>query len=115
MQRAFASTERTIVIISPDYLSSSYRLSEWSATFTQDPAGALRHFILIQVEETKIPGSLQQITSIDLVGLTEPAARGALIDVVRQRLKPTHVPMFPGPKPEDSPTPRFPRDIAVNG
>ena len=39
MQRAAAEAERTIAVLSPDYLASLYTQPEWAAAFAQDPTG----------------------------------------------------------------------------
>ena len=42
MQTAAAEAERTLLVLSDDYLKSSFGRSEWAAAFAQDPTGAAR-------------------------------------------------------------------------
>jgi hypothetical protein len=42
MQRAAAAAERTIAVLSPDYLQSAYAAPEWAAAFARDPRGLQR-------------------------------------------------------------------------
>src|SRR3954465_2146771 len=37
MQRAIQGTEKTIAVLSPDYLASSFTAPEWAAVFAEDP------------------------------------------------------------------------------
>ena len=39
MQKAAADADRTIMVLSPDYLKSQFASSEWAAAFAQDPMG----------------------------------------------------------------------------
>ncbi len=39
MQQASAAAERTIAVLSPDYLTSPFTRPEWQAAFAQDPTG----------------------------------------------------------------------------
>ncbi len=39
MHRALSTSERTIAILTPDYLRSDFGTAEWLATFTHDPTG----------------------------------------------------------------------------
>jgi hypothetical protein len=39
MQRAASEAKRTIAILSPNYISSSFTQPEWTAAFAKDPKG----------------------------------------------------------------------------
>src|SRR5438094_6558287 len=39
IQRAAMQAERTIAVISPNYLTALYAQPEWASAFTQDPTG----------------------------------------------------------------------------
>ncbi len=39
MHNAAADCDRTIAVLSPDYLTSGFAASEWAAAFAQDPTG----------------------------------------------------------------------------
>ena len=40
MQRAATEADRTIMVLSPDYLKSQFASPEWAAAFAQDPRGS---------------------------------------------------------------------------
>jgi hypothetical protein len=98
MNRAAAESNRTLAVISPDYLEKSkFGNSEWAAAFAKDPEGFRRHLVPARVRECRIEGLLKQIVYIDLVGKTESESRLALLNGVRgKRAKPTESPPFPG-------------------
>jgi tetratricopeptide (TPR) repeat protein len=90
MDRAVSGAERTIALLSPDYLAARYPQSEWSAAFANDK------LLPVRVRECEIKGVLAPIAYIDLVGLTEIAATGALLEGARHgRAKPATAPRFP--------------------
>ncbi len=105
--------QRTIAVLSHDYLASLYTQPEWAAAFAQDPTGARGILLPIRVRECALTGLLSPIIYSDLVGLDASAAREKLLaDVRRERAKPTQPPAFP----ENSvrPTtaqPRFPGQL----
>jgi hypothetical protein len=109
MNRAASEAERTIAILSPEYLRATYSESEWAAAFAKDPTGEKGFLLPVRVEECELSGLLSQIVYVDLVGLDEAAARHALLEgVKRSRAKPTHPPAFPSPtrsKPRPYPGP----------
>jgi hypothetical protein len=98
MQRAAASAERTIAILSPDYLKSRFGAPEWAAAFAQDPEGMKRSLIPVRVHDCALEGILRTIVHIDLVDVVDEAtARKRLLDgVSAKRGKPERAPMFPG-------------------
>jgi hypothetical protein len=99
MQEATTKAERTIIVLSPDYLDSIYKQPEWAAAFGRDPTGQQGTLLPIQVREckNKLKGLFAQIILIDLVGLNEIEARKTLFDgIYHRRSKPTRIPDFPG-------------------
>jgi hypothetical protein len=100
MQAAAISTERTIVVLSPDYFDSRYTKAEWLQRFFEDPDGTHRAVIPIRVKPCELQGMLATIIYIDLVGKDEEAAKRELTrhiaSLVTGRLRPTSKPMFPG-------------------
>ncbi len=97
MQNGATEAERTIAVLSPDFLKSEYTAPEWAAAFAQDPTGAKRRLIPVRVRECKPTGLLAPIAYIDLVGLDEPAAKAELLAGVKSgRAKPSAAPPFPG-------------------
>jgi hypothetical protein len=97
MQRAAATAERTIALLSPDYLKSKFAAPEWAAAFAQDPEGMKRSLVPVRVRECALEGLLRAIVHIDLVGLHEADARKRLLDgLSAKRAKPDRRPAFPG-------------------
>jgi hypothetical protein len=97
MQSAAAQAGRTIVVLSPDYLKSQFASPEWAAAFAQDPQGEKRVLVPIVVRECNPTGLLRPIIHINLVNLTETAARSSLIAGLNAtRAKPSDRPVFPG-------------------
>jgi hypothetical protein len=75
MQRAAEQAERTIAVLSPDYLTSQFTQPEWAAAFGQDPTGENSTLLPVRVRECDPQGLLRQIVHVDLVGLKKLAAR----------------------------------------
>ena len=89
MQRAATEAERTIAVLSPDFLTAPFTQPEWAAAFAQDPTGKNRTLIPVRVRECKTEGLLPQIIYIDLVGLPESEAADRLLSgVSEERAKP---------------------------
>ncbi len=110
MQSAASGAERTIAVLSPDYLTSSFTEPEWAAPFAQDPTGVKGLLLPVRVRECDPQGLLSQIVYIDIVGLLETAAKNALLaGVVRGRVPPANRPDFPGTQRRPATQrPRFP-------
>ncbi|NET37671.1 MAG: toll/interleukin-1 receptor domain-containing protein [Cyanothece sp. SIO1E1] len=96
MQRAAAETTRTIAVFSETYLKSAYTQPEWAAAFAQDPSALERKLIPVRVKECKPEGMLKPIVYVDLVGASKVEAKQKLLEMLRDRLKPTQEPDFPG-------------------
>jgi hypothetical protein len=98
MNRAASESNRTLAVVSPDYLEKSkFGSPEWASAFAKDPEGYRRHLVPVRVRECKIEGLLKQIVYIDLVGKTESESQLALLNGVRgKRAKPAKSPPFPG-------------------
>lgn len=115
MQKAASSSERTIAILSAEYLNALYTQPEWAAAFVQDPTGTRGLLIPIRVSECELTGLLKPITYIDLVGQSESRAKELLIKGVSGgRPKPVDRPAFPGGSGAASHVnvekPRFPQE-----
>jgi tetratricopeptide (TPR) repeat protein len=112
MDRAARLAERTIAVLSPDYIKAVYTQPEWAAAFRLDPTGEGGTLVPVQVRECRheLKGLLRQIISIDLVGLDESTAQETLLEGIRhERNKPTTAPLFPGSIPRSVPAqPDFP-------
>jgi hypothetical protein len=50
MQKAATEAERTIMVLSPDYLKSQFGSAEWAAAFAEDPEGLARKLLPIMGE-----------------------------------------------------------------
>ena len=97
MQKAASEAERTILVLSPDYLKSEFTPSEWAAAMAHDPQGKQRKLIPIVVRRCDAPGLLTAIVHINLVDQDEASARKLVIDGVKTtRAKPAQRPTFPG-------------------
>jgi len=118
MQKAAAGTERTVAILSPDYLKSRFSAAEWAAAFAKDPTGEKGILLPVRVREVELAGLLPQVVYIDLVGRDEDTSRERLLaGIKRERAKPAGKPAFPGPRPlfpgslKGNPTPALPLDV----
>ena len=107
MHSASQAAERTIAVLSPDYLEAPYTLAEWAAAFAEDPTAKQGKLLPIRVRECDPGGLLRLIVYIDLVGLpAEDAKRTLLGGVARGRTKPSSAPLFPSfAAPAPRPTP----------
>ncbi len=110
MNKATIEAERTMPVLSPDYLSAEFTQPEWFAAFARDPKGEKGILVPVLVRECNLEGLLAQIVHIKLVGLDEAAAKTALLDgIKRGRGKPATEPSFPAAAPRSVPVkPRFP-------
>ncbi|HEX9987019.1 MAG TPA: FxSxx-COOH system tetratricopeptide repeat protein [Chloroflexia bacterium] len=96
MDRATREAERTIAVLSDDYLNAKFTRREWAAAFAKDPEGDRHTLIPVLVGECKVEGLLNQIVHIKLVDLDEPMALQALLEGVKSRRgKPISAPGFP--------------------
>lgn len=97
MQRAVNESRRTLIVLSPDFLTSQYAAPEWAAAFALDPTGAQGRLLPVRVRECQPTGLLAQIVYIDLVGLkSRQEARERLLQGASQaRAKPHDEPDMP--------------------
>ena len=97
MQKATMNTERTIAVLSQDYLASKFTQPEWNAAFARDPTGENGLLLPVKVRECELTGLLPQIVYIDLTSLSpENAVETLLTGAKRGRAKPLVPPNFPG-------------------
>lgn len=97
MQQAVIASNRTILVLSPDYMKSAFTAPEWAAAFVDDPQGFERKIVPILVEDCVIEGLLKPIVQIRLVGLSEDVARTTLINGIKKdRVVLREAPPFPG-------------------
>lgn len=109
MQQATIESSRTIALLSPDYIRSVHGEAEWRVAYANDPTGEKGLLVPVRIAKVDPPGLLSTRVGINLVGLTEDAARVALLEGVRRtRAKPASGPVFPGRE-----SPVFPPSEAV--
>jgi TIR domain len=97
MQKAASEADRTIMVLSPDYLKSQFTSPEWAAAFVQDPQGIRRKLLPVVVRKCNPPGLLKSVVHVDLTETDEASARQRLLDGVKaERAKPRQRPKFPG-------------------
>jgi hypothetical protein len=95
---------RTIAVLSPDYINAQYTQPEWAAAFAQDPMGEKGTLLPIRVKPFEAKGLINQIVYIDVWELDEPSAKAALLTgVVQGRVKPQVSPCFPGKRGHTKP------------
>lgn len=96
MNRAMWESERTIAVLTPNYLIALYTQPEWGNAFRLDPAGEKDLLIPVRVRPVDLTGVLAQIVYVDLVNLDEKTAVERLLKRVRgERGKPSSSPAFP--------------------
>lgn len=112
MHKAASEAERTIAVLSPDYLTALYTEPEWAAALGRDPTGAKALLVPVRIRECDPKGLLPQITYVDLVGLDDATAKEVLLTRVKgERLKPTSAPQFPGSPAHPAKAPTFPGGV----
>ena len=90
MDEASAKAERTLAVLSPEYLQSYFCKLEWSAAQRRD------RLLLVRVKKADVDGILGPSVYIDLHGKSEADALSALLDGVKKgRAKPKTAPAFP--------------------
>jgi TIR domain len=115
MDNATKQCERTIAVVSQDYLDAEFTVPEWATQFAQDPKGLGRRLVPVRVTPCDIEGLLGQVIYCDLAGLDEEVARKRLLAQLSPgRTKPAVAPRFPGITKEPIfPTPQKPRAAAA--
>ncbi len=106
MHRALQQSARVLAVFTPAYMDSGFCQPEWQAAFAEDPTGEKGLLVLIRVTDFTPDGLLRGRTYIDLVGLSDSAARDRLLDRLKTgRAKPATAPVFP---PSGAAAPVFP-------
>jgi formylglycine-generating enzyme required for sulfatase activity len=96
MDRATKECDRTVAVLSPEYLAKVYTQAEWKAAFAKDPTGEKRVLLPIRIRECEIEGLLGQVVYLDLLGLAEEEARERLWrNLGGERAKPSRPPAYP--------------------
>ncbi|WP_083532887.1 toll/interleukin-1 receptor domain-containing protein [Bosea sp. WAO] len=100
MQRATSQADRTVLVLSPDYLRSGMASSEWARAFNRDPEGLERKLLPVMVRRCEPDGLLASIVQVRIDAMDEDAARDAVLaSASRARAKPSGPPPFPGHPP----------------
>src|SRR6266542_2232550 len=60
MQRAATEAERTLAVLTPNYLASRFTQPEWAAAFERDPTGERGLLVPVRVREWDLQGLLSQ-------------------------------------------------------
>ncbi len=96
MERIAKEADRTIVVLSSDYLASGPIADEWAEAFPQDPTGRIGRVVPVRVKDVHLGGLLASVVYVDLVGLGEVEARERLLSSVSRPLaQPASPPEFP--------------------
>jgi hypothetical protein len=82
MHRGIDDAKRMILVLSPAFLVAKFPEAEWTAKLATDPTGDRRTLIPVRVRECAPPGLLRPIPYIDLVGLTDKAARTKFLNEI---------------------------------
>lgn len=111
MNQGVARAARVVAVLSPNYLASMYGTAEWQAAWADDPQGEKRKLITIRVRGDHPTGLLAAVVGIELIGLSEAAARQRprtdIATAMRGRAKPGSPPPFPLPRAVQA-EPQFP-------
>jgi hypothetical protein len=95
MHDALTTTDKLVLVLSEEYLASSFTSSEWNAVFRLDPVGLERKLIPIRVRPCAPEGLLGPIVYLDLVGRSEAEAYKLVVSALHSRNKPDARPKFP--------------------
>jgi hypothetical protein len=110
MNRAHEQANRTLAVLSDNYLESDFTFAEWSARFGQDPAAREDRLVPVRVGPvTRREHILATRVYADLTNCREDEARERLLQRVRKatdpyyRSKPSDRPGFPSGSPRKVP------------
>jgi hypothetical protein len=97
MHNASVVAEKTIAVLSAQYLEKAFPASEWASAFASDPHGAQHTLIPVRVENISPDGLLSALVYIDLFNYSnEKSATKVLLDGVSgKRKKPSKAPKYP--------------------
>lgn len=96
MVNAMKKADKTVIVLSQNYVKALYTQPEWADAFRRDPTGELDILIPVRISNLEMPPILAQIVYVDLVGLDEVDARSRLLGRLQgKRGKPEKAPVFP--------------------
>ncbi|MFC4591848.1 toll/interleukin-1 receptor domain-containing protein [Sphaerisporangium corydalis] len=97
MDHALATCQRTLGVLSPNYLASLFTRAEWTAAYRQTLLGGKRRFIPVRVAACDVAPLLGPLVYVDLVGVEENEARDRLLAGVADSVsRSPRDPRFPG-------------------
>ncbi|MEN8447018.1 MAG: toll/interleukin-1 receptor domain-containing protein, partial [Cyanobacteria bacterium J06555_13] len=95
MQKATVETDKTLMVLSEDYLNAVFTHPEWATAFADDPRGLQRKILPIKVRACNPEGLIRSMIYVDLVGLERETAQQKILEALPERLKPDSEPPFP--------------------
>lgn len=95
MQNAVKSCNRTVIVLSQNYLDSEYCQAEWAAAYNCDPTGENKKLIPIRVDDVNPQGLLSSVIYIDLYNCNEESAKKKLLNGIDENENPRKKPKFP--------------------
>jgi len=101
MHGALKSAQRLILVLSPDYLSSKFAESEWTAAFVSDPTNMKSTLIPVRVRDCQPDGLLKPIVYIDLINLSPEQAHQKFISEIKAAIKGKRKTRSDNPSPEE--------------
>jgi tetratricopeptide (TPR) repeat protein len=105
IDRAIRTARRTIVVLSPAYLESSYASSEWATALVQSPANEERRVLPVRVRPCEPSGLLGSFRYLELVGKGEVSAREDLLRAIGDKpVEHVAAPNWPNPSNADPPS-----------
>lgn len=96
MQNALQQSNKTIVVLSKNYVNSDFCLPEWAASFVQDPVGKLNTLIPVRVDDITPMGLFAPIVYIDISDKDEQGATVELLKGIGVTSTLREKPSFPG-------------------
>jgi hypothetical protein len=79
LRKAYAASQRTIVVLSRHLMEALSTEPEWQSAWARLAAPKDRKVVLVRIEECELEGAFAGVDYIDLAGLDEKAARRALL------------------------------------
>ena len=83
MKKAADECERTIAVLSPNYIGTIYTHEEWAVAFVRDPTGEKALLVPVRVRPCEISNFLKAVIYIDIVGKSEVVARNEILNDLR--------------------------------
>jgi TIR domain len=115
MDKAIKQSRQTIAVLSQNYLNAEYVHPEWAGAFAKDARGDRQSLLTVRVGDCEPGGLLGMITRIDLMGLTDEAAKERLLEALKERGKPEHPPQYPGFGAVSFPGMTVPQNLPFSG